>query len=311
MSLGDLFYIHKSDRIALIFIGIVIVIFVFVFYIPNNIDNVFFAPLSPSDSTRTARTGHNAGIERGNGGYYYVEGKEAKLAPFDPNTADSTQLLSLGLQPWMVRNIYRYRAAGGVYRRPSDFARLYGLTKKQYEILLPYIRISDEYRAAADFYAETANYDDALASRNLQNNPPRDTLKYPHKLRPGETIALNASDTTELKKVPGIGSAYALAIVRRRERLGGFYSAQQLLEIDGLPAQALPYFAVDGSVNKININKSTYSQLRQHPYFNYYQARDIVDYRRLHGNIKSLQQLRLLKSFTAADLERLSHYVEY
>lgn len=25
--------------------------------------------------------------------------------PFDPNTADSTQLLRLGLQPWQVRNI--------------------------------------------------------------------------------------------------------------------------------------------------------------------------------------------------------------
>lgn len=25
---------------------------------------------------------------------------------FDPNTADSTQLLRLGLQPWQVRNIY-------------------------------------------------------------------------------------------------------------------------------------------------------------------------------------------------------------
>ena len=28
--------------------------------------------------------------------------------PFDPNTADSNQLLRLGLQPWQVRNIYRY-----------------------------------------------------------------------------------------------------------------------------------------------------------------------------------------------------------
>ena len=38
---------------------------------------------------------------------------------FDPNTADSTMLLRLGLSPWQVRNIYKYRARGGRYHRPT------------------------------------------------------------------------------------------------------------------------------------------------------------------------------------------------
>ena len=125
-------------------------------------------------------------------------------------------------------------------------------------------------------------------------------------------MPLNTSDTTLLKRVPGIGSGYAIAIVRKRERLGGFFSARQLLEIDGLPEQALQYVSVDErAVTKLNINKLSFSKLRQHPYINYYQARDIVDYRRLRGDIKSLRDLRLLKSFTPADIERLSHYVTY
>ena len=64
--------------------------------------------------------------------YYAVESSKAERFPFDPNSADSTQLLRLGLQPWQVRNIYKYRAKGGVYRSKEDFARLYGLTVKQY-----------------------------------------------------------------------------------------------------------------------------------------------------------------------------------
>jgi len=39
--------------------------------------------------------------------YYGSYGSEQRKEtfPFDPNTADSTQLLRLGLQPWQVRNI--------------------------------------------------------------------------------------------------------------------------------------------------------------------------------------------------------------
>ena len=69
-------------------------------------------------------------------------GRQIKLFAFDPNTADSTQLEQLGLQRWQIRNIYRYRKAGGIYRRPQDFASLYGLTAGQYKQLEPYIRIS-------------------------------------------------------------------------------------------------------------------------------------------------------------------------
>ena len=69
----------------------------------------------------------------------------AERFAFDPNTADSTQLLRLGLKPWQVRSIYRYRAKGGVFSEPADFARVYGLTLKQYRELEPYIRIGRDY----------------------------------------------------------------------------------------------------------------------------------------------------------------------
>ena len=72
---------------------------------------------------------------------YAVEVRRPELFPFDPNTADSTALLRLGLQPWQVRNIYKCRARGGVYSRPEDFARLYGLTAGQYRRLPQGIRI--------------------------------------------------------------------------------------------------------------------------------------------------------------------------
>ena len=49
------------------------------------------------------------------------------LHPFDPNTADSLELLSVGLTPYVTRNILRYRKVGGVFRKADDLARIYGL----------------------------------------------------------------------------------------------------------------------------------------------------------------------------------------
>ena len=199
------------------------------------------------------------------------------------------------------RNIYKYRAAGGIYRQPRDFARLYGLTAGQYRRLEPYIRISDDYRPAAEAYP-------------AEPRPAyvRDTTRYPLKLKPGQHVALNTADTTLLKRVPGIGSGFARAIVRYRERLGGFYSTAQLMEIGNFPQSALPYFTADPSLcRKLNVNRLTLSQLRRHPYIGFYQAKTIIDHRRLHGPLRSLDDLRLYKDFPPETIERLRHYIEF
>ncbi len=47
----------------------------------------------------------------------------------------------------------------------------------------------------------------------------RDTIRYPIKIKLGEHINLASADTTMLKKVPGIGSGWAKAIVSYGERL--------------------------------------------------------------------------------------------
>ena len=252
----------------------------------------------------SARYGSHAGETVG-----YADDTEPRKAErffFDPNTADSTQLLRLGLRPWQVRSIYRYRAKGGVFSHVTDFARVYGLTLKEYRELEPYIRIAADYRPASESIAPASLHNGHTATAA------RDTIKYPRKLAAGQRIALNTADTTTLKKVPGIGSYYARRIVEYRERLGGYSNAGQLLEIEGMPGEALAFFTIDGSgIKKLNINTLSVAQLRRHPYINYYQARDIADYRRLKGPITDLSQLRLLHDFTEHDLQRLAPYIEY
>ena len=233
--------------------------------------------------------------------YYNVEEKKAERFAFDPNTADSTQLLRLGLRPFIVRNIYKYRAKGGRFRKPEDFARMYGLGKEEYKSLEPYIKISSDYQPASSLISETE-----------KSSTPKDSLRYPVKLSVGEHIALNTADTTTLKRVPGIGSGYARAIVNYRNRLGGYVDVNQLLDIKGIPPEALQYIVLGNSdVKKLDVNHLSLNQLKQHPYLNFYQARALVESRRLHGPLRSAADLRLISDFTEADIKRLIPYLQF
>ena len=309
MRLGDFFYMQKSDRrVVLVLLTIAVVAMGLIQLIdrlmpPEQL--VAVADSLKADSTVVAAKPQERQP------YYDAGSPRAERFPFDPNTADSTQLLRLGLQPWQVRNIYKYRASGGIYRRKEDFARLYGLTVKQYRELEPYISISPDYLPASTLL-ERRQADATQTPSTDSAAPAPATLRYPVKLKPGETVDLATADTTLLRRVPGIGSYYARRIVAYGERLGGYVNAGQLQEIDGFPADALPFFTVgSASVRRMNVNRLSLSELRRHPYIDYYQARAIVDYRRLHGPIRSLNDLRLLPEFTPEKIGRLLPYVEY
>jgi DNA uptake protein ComE-like DNA-binding protein len=135
---------------------------------------------------------------------------------------------------------------------------------------------------------------------------------YQPKIRRGEHVVLNTADTTQLKTVPGIGPYFARKIVEYGERLGGYVSVDQLDEIEDFPLEAKRYLVIENpSPRKLNINRLSLNDLRKHPYLNFYQARIITDYRRLHGPLKSLQDLRLSKDFSPEVIARLEPYIEY
>lgn len=137
-------------------------------------------------------------------------------------------------------------------------------------------------------------------------------VSNPHKIREGEHVVLNTADTTALKTIPGIGPYFARKIVQYGVRLGGYVNIDQLDEIEDFPLESKQYLVIqDAQPKKLNINQLSLNELKRHPYINYYQARAIEDYRRLHGPLKSLNDLRLSKDFPPKAIERLMPYVAY
>lgn len=301
MKLRDFFYLNRSDRgILSFFLMLGIVVLGLLWW---SSDDDMPEALKPAETTARSSLSSPAHEAQTHGYYAQRSTRRAERFDFDPNTADSTTLLRLGLQPWQVRNIYKYRAAGGVYRRPSDFARLYGLTQKQYRELRPHIRISRDYAPASELVAGESRAEEAAAHA--------EPLPRSNKISPGEHIDLSTADTVALMRVPGIGSYFARRIVSYRERLGGFYSAEQLREIDDFPETALSFFVVSNKIHRLNVNTLRLGELKRHPYINYYQAKAICDYRRLRGHLTSLRELRLLPYFTDGDIARLTPYVTF
>ncbi len=85
------------------------------------------------------------------------------------------------------------------------------------------------------------------------------------------------------------------------------------MEIENFPESAIHFFIIpdDEQTQKLNVNKLSLEELKRHPYINFYQAKAIADYRRLHGPIRSLNDLRLSKDFPQEAIDRLLPYVEF
>ena len=174
-----------------------------------------------------------------------------------------------------------------------------------------YVHTKVVYR---DRYYRTGKSDEikSLDTVLRMNHAHGTIVSNPHKIREGEHVVLNTADTTALKTIPGIGPYFARKIVQYGERLGGYVNIDQLDEIEDFPLESKQYLVVqDAQPRKLNINQLSLNELKRHPYINYYQARAIEDYRRLHGPLKSLNDLRLSKDFPPKAIERLMPYVAY
>lgn len=228
-----------------------------------------------------------------------------KLFPFDPNHDDSLTLSRIGLSPWQIHNMMRYREAGGIWRSVDDFRRLYGLSEKDFQKLRPYIRI-----AAADRKKKYIPYQDYSYSV-----PQGEIPNYEHidKMEEGQRIDANTSDTTEIKRIPGIGSYYARKIVTYRDRLGGFVNTNQIEEIEGLPAGTSRWFTIEKqpTIKKIRINHASFKEIVRHPYISYEQTKVIVNHIRHYGPLQGWNELRLYKEFQEKDFILLEPYFSF
>lgn len=222
----------------------------------------------------------------------------ATLFYFDPNTATNDDWKKLGLQDRTIRTLTHYLSKGGKFRKADDLKKIYGFREEEYNRLLPYIRIKN---------ADTVAKKEKTATHFFVN-PSFSKKTY-------SSVDINSADTSAFITLPGIGSKLANRIIGFREKLGGFYSADQVAEIYGLPdstfSKIKPYLVVNNfSVKKIDINNADVNLLKQHPYIKWNLANVIVQYRQQHGNFKTLDELQNIALITPEIYKKISPYLE-
>ncbi len=217
---------------------------------------------------------------------YYSKKLKGELFYFDPNTLSVEGWKKLGIREKTANTIRNYILKGGKFYKPEDLGKIWGLHDDEIQRLLPYVRI--EAKPAADY-------------SNVKTSEPYKTYE-----KPKYTIAavnINDSDTSAFIALPGIGSKLANRIIAFREKLGGFYSINQVAETFALPDSTFQKIKdklviTNTEVKTLNINSGTVDELKQHPYLRYNIANAIVQYRTQHGNFSSVNDLKKIMLIT-------------
>lgn len=203
------------------------------------------------------------------------------LFRFDPNTASDEDYKKLGLSEMNIKTIRNYQNKVGKFRTKEDFQKIYGITEEQYNNLEPYIFI------------------------NQANDP----------IIPNQIIELNTAEIDELTKLKGIGIYSAEAIVKYRQKLGGFANINQLLEIKTISPENFELFKNNIVVDKtkiktISLNFSEANELAAHPYLNYTQAKEIIKFRSINGSYQDKNQLLENKILLENNFRKIEPYLK-
>ena len=223
-----------------------------------------------------------------------------ELFYFDPNTISDSDWKRLGLREKTIQTIQRYLSKGGHFYKPQDLERIYGLHKDEYERLLPYVKIESKVFSSNEQFVSSKPNSEPQASKIF-------TPKF-------SSIDINVADTSAFISLPGIGSKLALRIVNFRDKLGGFYSIDQIGETYGLPDSTFQklkqYLKLDNtSVKKVNINTATVDELKAHPYIKFSIANPIVAYRNEHGVFSKIEDIKKVMAVTDEIYKKIAPYI--
>ncbi|HEX6226508.1 MAG TPA: helix-hairpin-helix domain-containing protein [Chryseolinea sp.] len=219
-----------------------------------------------------------------------------ELFRFDPNVAPAGDLQKLGFSDNLSTRILRYREKGGKFRIKSDLLKIYGIDSAFYDQLLPFISLPQQITPDK---REAKKYEPAKHASAVK--------------KAIEKFDLNNADTSQLKKIYGIGDKLSLRILKYRDLLGGFVSMGQLKEIYGLDSLVINRLTQNSEIRddftpvKININTASEKQLSSHPYLNK-MAKALVSYRFQHGNFKTVEEIR---NISAVDEQLIGRIIPY
>ncbi|WP_316850896.1 ComEA family DNA-binding protein [Pedobacter agri] len=223
-------------------------------------------------------------------------GKVVTLFNFDPNQLDSEGWQKLGLSAKQAQVIVNYTHKGGRFRRVEDLAKMYTISPAMYGKIRPFVRIEDQPDnfKKTDFVYEKKEY-----------------VK-----KASVIVDINTADSAQLDEIKGIGGTFAKRILKYRERLGGFYKKEQLMEVYGLDSAKYDEIRDQITLSRIalrivNINTAQFNDLKSNPYLSYKQINAIIQYRKQHGNYNNPSDLKKIVILNQKIIDQITPYISF
>ncbi len=217
--------------------------------------------------------------------------KSSHLSNFDPNATSKKEWLEMGLSEKQAKSILKYVTKGGKFYSPDDLRKLYCLSAQECELLIPYVLIFE-------------SMDDENGNEfSTQASWEKDTI----------IMELNGATMDNLMEINGIGPATAKGIIKYKEILGGYFSIEQLREVYHIDSSRYSQIYIHFTINtdslvRINIDSADYYELKRHPYINKSLAYEIVQYRTMKGNYKSIDELKNVKGMSDSLYQKIYPY---
>ena len=211
-----------------------------------------------------------------------------KLFSFNPNTNSISDWMKLGLSEKQGQAIIKYVSKGGSFKIKNDLKKMQVIKPDLLQKWWNYILLPEELIEKSD-HSDQKNIKqkDSFSKQNI-----------------------NTASIEDLDKLPLIGEGRAKAIISYRDKLGGFISVDQLLELKCIPDSVFQvlqsHIFTDGKINRpLNINADSLF----HPYLPKSFAKMIVSYRQQHGNYQRIEDLRILPLYDDKIIRKIAPYL--
>ena len=228
----------------------------------------------------------------------YAISQKENLFYFDPNTLSTEDWKKLGVRDKTIQTIQKYLSKGGKFYKPDDIKKIWGFRKEETDKLIPYVKI------------------EKLTNIKEYSKGEGDVNEYTHnKKYSKQLIDINIADTTAFIALPGIANKLANRIITFRDKLGGFYSVDQVGETFGLRDSVFqlikPQLIIGNTpLTQFNINTASIDEMKVHPYIHYAIANAIVQYRTQHGNYSSIADIKKIMLINNDEYNKMAPYLK-
>ncbi|MFR9524059.1 MAG: helix-hairpin-helix domain-containing protein [Rikenellaceae bacterium] len=129
-----------------------------------------------------------------------------------------------------------------------------------------------------------------------------------------ELVDLNKADSATLRSVYGIGEKSVVQILSYRQKLGGFYSVDQLSELKVITEsnfeKIIKQISCDScDISKIDVNFASAKTMKGHPYITDKVLRRLLKIRELKGGWSTIEEMTQDEIFTGNEAARVRPYL--